>query len=209
MSLRNFEGETFVAFTDISGFKQLMKQSKAMNALDCLYTIGYEELQNPWDVCGMFISDSGILYTDRGDKLLQLEHLLDIIKQINNRMLEKGYMLTTSIAYGDFSYCERIEFKGIQKNPLYGNAYVNAYIDNDKGLPKIQPGQCRIKKKYIDDCLNRNFRFFKHLRSKNDYYYFYWNVNDYNKIEEFEELYNDSYNLKYKGMEEALKAFRN
>ena len=59
-------------------------------------------------------------------------------------MLEHKFMLTTSIAYGHFRYQERIEFEGIEKNALYGSAYVSAYLDNDFGTPKIQPGQCRI-----------------------------------------------------------------
>ncbi len=207
MSLRNFEGDAFVAFTDISGFKQLMKDGKALEALDCLYTSGYKELQNQPDVCGLFVSDCGILYTTGDDKASQFEKLLSVVKNINKKMLKKNFMLTTSIAYGYFSYRERIEFLGIQKTPLYGPAYVDAYLDNENGLPKIQPGKCRIKRKYIDDSLLQENRFKNHLYRINDYYYFYWNVKDSSDIESFEKSYSNTYNRKYMGMLEALRQF--
>lgn len=205
MSLQPFGGDTFVAFTDISGFKQLMKEDKALEALDCLYTSGYKELQNQRDICGLFVSDCGILYTIGDDKASQFEKILSVLKNINTKMLNKNYMLTTSIAYGYFSYHERNEFMGIQKTPLYGEAYVEVYLDNEKGSPKIFPGQCRIKKKYIDDDLLQGSRFKEYIRCKKDYYYFYWNVKDPCYIEQFERCYSNSYNLKYMGMIDALK----
>ena len=64
-------------------------------------------------------------------------------------MREHDFMLTTSIAYGKFRYQERIEFEGIEKNPIYGNAYISAFLDNENGKPKIQPGQCRIIKENL------------------------------------------------------------
>ena len=207
MPLQNFSGDCFVAYTDISGFKLLMKSGEALHALDYLYTFGYEELLEQDDICGMFVSDCGILYTTGNNKASQLDNLLQLLKKINIRMLHKGYMLTTAIAYGDFSYHERIEFSRIRKDPLYGNAYVEAYLDNEKESPKIQPGQCRIKKKYIEDDLFQHLANRDFLRYKDGYYYFYWNLDNPRNIEEFEKLYNNSYNLKYKGMEEALKKF--
>ncbi len=40
-----------------------MKENKALEALNCLYTFGYEELQNQRDICGLFVSDCGIEYS--------------------------------------------------------------------------------------------------------------------------------------------------
>ncbi len=39
--------------------------------------------------------------------------------------------------------------------------------------------------------------------------YFYWMVSDEHKIENFNNKYNDTYNLKYRGMLSVLKQFSN
>jgi hypothetical protein len=41
MPIRPFNGDTFVAFIDISGFKNLMKKRLAQKALKKLYNYGY------------------------------------------------------------------------------------------------------------------------------------------------------------------------
>lgn len=148
MPIQDFEGYTFVAFMDISGYKQLMSQGKAIQALDSLYSNGYDALQDLNNIEGLFVSDSGILFVNDQEADFNIENqlswMLHVVKNINCRMLDDGYMLTTSIAYGEFSYHKRIEFPGIEKNPVYGQAYVSAFLDSENGTPKVQPGQCRI-----------------------------------------------------------------
>lgn len=225
MPINNFEGDTFVAFLDISGFKELMKKKdEAWNALNRLYNSGYNILQNQnkqnsYRVEGVFISDCGVLFVRNNQRsgINQtdgLHSLLQTIKKINQRMLESKFMLTSSIAYGKFKYQERIEFPGIGKTPIYGNAYVSAFLDNEKGNPKIQPGQCRIVKENLPDeinvALNTNhtdekLRMIKERNGDNKHYYFYWMVDSTVNINRFEQQYNDSYNLKYAGMLKALK----
>ncbi len=223
MPIRDYDGDTLVAFLDISGFKELMRNGKkAWKALDRLYQYGYEILISQDDICridGLFISDSGVLFV-RGNNgirpniLESLSSLLMKIKIINERMRENKFMLTTSIAYGKFRYRERIEFEGIEKNPIYGNAYVSAYLDNENGRPKIQPGQCRIVEKNLPIEIaraveqsqdNEIFRMIKKREGDNKHYYYYWMVNNPHEIERFEQKYKDTYNLKYAGMLEALK----
>ncbi len=225
MSINSFEGDTFVAFLDISGFKELMqKKDEAWNALDRLYSSGYDILQNPKElnghrVEGIFISDSGVLFVrnnPRNDihQTDGLHSLLQAIKKINQQMLESEFMLTTSIAYGKFKYQERIEFPGIGKTPIYGNAYVSAFLDNENGNPKIQPGQCRIVvnenlpnsiTKSIEESQDDIFRLIRKRNGDNKHYYYYWMVNHPNEIERFERDYKNAYNLKYAGMLKALK----
>jgi len=208
MSIDNFNGETFVAFTDISGFKELMKtEIKAVKALDELNKNGYDILRNSNQINGIFVSDSGILFT-RQQGMPGLESLLRVIKQLNLRMLNHNIMLTTSIAYGKFLYQDRIEFVGIEKNLLYGNGYVAAFLDNENGLPKIQPGQCRI----VIDSLTGNLLTPSKIQETDDllirkrkHIYYYWMVQSANQIETFDKKYRDAYNLKYRGMLEALK----
>jgi hypothetical protein len=215
MPIKCFDNSTFVAFLDISGFKELMKKEQAVKALDKLYSIGYQALAKGMKeennkVEGFFFSDAGILFVRNKEQNLedQLEHILEVIEKINRQMLRHNFMLTTSVAYGPFRYSEKIEFVGIEKNPVYGNAYVNAFLDNDKTSPRIQPGQCRIIKRELPQNLLINRlkpNLSDRIKDQGDYYYFYWMIDEGNEIEKFNEQYNDSYNLKYSGMLQALK----
>ena len=149
MAVKNFSGKTFVAFVDISGFKAMMNEdkSRATEALDKFYQIGYEVLQSYHKVSGIFISDCGVLFVSQITSINeQLNTILEVVKTINQRMLYENFMLTTNIAYGDFSYQDRVEFNGISKNLLFGNAYLDAYSDNIS-KPKMEPGMCRILSK--------------------------------------------------------------
>jgi hypothetical protein len=224
MPINDYNEYTFVAFLDISGFKKLMlKEEMAWKALDKLYQLGYEILrnqQNPCRVEGIFISDCGVLFIRGNDNASSstsecLKSLLTIIKEINKSMIEHDFMLTTSIAYGKFKYQERIEFVGIEKNQIYGNAYISAFLDNEIGKPKIQPGQCRIVKKnlpgYIIETFKQQsnddiFRMVREQKGDNKHYYYYWMVENPTEIEIFEQNYKDTYNIKYAGILKALKS---
>ena len=200
--LNKFSGQTFVAFIDICGFKAMMSENKAFDALNKFYQIGYDELQTCRDINGIFISDCGILYVIRDtSKKEKLKILLRIVKSINLKMLEADYMLTTNIAYGDFSYHERIEFNGISKNLMMGNAYVKAFLDS-QAKPKIDVGECRILKEDIQEDFFEN----PHLCPRGKYFYYYWNVEDPEKIDLFKKDYKDS---RYIGALQVLKDYSN
>ena len=217
MPINDFDEDTFVAFLDISGFKELMKDERALKALDRLYQYGYEVLQeNNRQVEGIFISDKGVLFVRSGqDKKTCLRSLLAVIRKINKKMLKHNFMPTTSIAYGHFKYQDRIEFEGIGKAPMYGGAYVAAFLDNKNGKPKIQPGQCRIVKedlpREIVEALESDHNQDEILqlvgRRNNDakHNYFYWMVENPSEIGDFENQYRGAYNLKFAGMLSALK----
>ena len=223
MPINNYEGDTFVAFLDIAGFRELMQRKEAWKALDTFYEAGYHILRNQnqlngYRVEGLFVSDSGILFVRNTrisrNSVDELKLILGVIKQVNQRMLENSFMLTTSIAYGKFKYQERIEFPGIEKNPIYGNAYVSAFLDNENGSPKIQPGQCRIITKNLplsvtkEIELNTSNEMLKMIKQRDGYrthFYYYWMVKTPIAIEKFEQAYKDAYNLKFAGMLKALK----
>ena len=212
MPISNYEGETFVAFLDISGFKELMRRERALEALECLYLAGYGTLrnQNGNQVEGIFVSDCGVLFVrNRTENLNQaddLHSILEVIRRINEIMMGRGFMLTTSIAYGHFKYQDRIEFEGINKNLIVGNAYSKAFLDNENGTPKIQPGQCRLVENNIPDILNNErFRTVRKRSGNDRHYYYYWMVETPNEIEGFEDRYKDTYNLKYAGMLNVLR----
>ncbi len=206
MPIEDYNGNTFVAFTDISGFKELMKNdSLALEAISHFYQTGFNVLRESENVEGFFVSDCGILFARNGSNESKLQDLLRIIKKINERMLSENYMLTTSIAYGRFDYQGKIEFQGIEKNAIYGGAYVKAFMDNETGKPIIQPGQCRIVKDNLPQLERTHFPLvLDRVRDKGHFYY-YWNLRDPENAQTFENKYKDSYSLKYAGMINALK----
>ncbi len=220
MALEDFEGNTFVAFIDISGFKELIKQeNRAWKALDIFYQAAYDNLRRDNTrtgmvrVDGLFISDCGIIFVrGGGSNQDKLQSLLRIIEKINKDMLKHDFMLVTSIAYGHFKYAGRLEFQGIEKNLAYGNSYILAYSDTESGKPPLEPGKCRILIENLPTeiitLLERNnlegvFRKIKKETTK--HYYFYWNMENPDRIADFKTKYKDSYELKYAGMLKALK----
>lgn len=204
MPIETFNDETFVAFIDISGFKSMMKdKNRAIQALDHFYKSGYFSLSNHRDINGIFVSDCGILFARNRNNNEALQSLLQVIKEINSKLIEHKIMLTNSIAWGHFMYNQRIEFMGIEKNLIIGNGYLSAFFDNELGKPKIQPGECRIIKQGLAELPvieQHNF-----IESTTLYYKYYWNIESPEDIPKFKRAYQDSYNLKYSGMLSALR----
>ncbi len=145
-----------------------------------------DELTKP---SGIFISDCGILFVpneskDNNDaKLNSLRMILNAVREINCEMLKEDIILTTSIAYGNFNYTSRFNHEYIEKNLLYGDAYIYAYFDNENGL-RGKSGQCRIvnDEKIYELIKNNKYKsgdiLSLLLQNYNDshryYYYFYW-----------------------------------
>ncbi|MBC7948405.1 MAG: hypothetical protein H7Y42_11030 [Chitinophagaceae bacterium] len=207
MPIPDFQGDTFVAFADISGFKEMMKtQETAVRAIDKFYTAGYRILQEEPTVHGMFISDCAIIFVNAGSTEERLLKILSVIDRLNRQLLQHEIMLTTSISYGDFSYHQRLEFQGIEKNPIFGNAYVTSFLDNEAGQPRIQPGQCRIVKKNLPHV---DMTRFLSLEDSGKHWTFYWMTSDPAEIEAFKRMYRDAYQQKYRGMLHAIKTAAN
>jgi len=219
MPLDSYRGTTFVAFADISGFKEMMKhRERAALALDQFYSVGYDVLESQKNrpeprVEGLFVSDAGVLFVRHAHspwtETLQL--LLEVIRDLNVRLLRDSIMLTTSIAYGEFSYKDKFEFPGIRKDALYGNAYLDAFLDNTANNPRIQPGQCRILSASELGGL-KDFRLTGHgLRARKlrpvgkRHFYYDWPVSHGGNIDDFLADYCDTYTLKYTGMLEVLR----
>jgi hypothetical protein len=185
MPIQNFAGQTFVAFTDIAGFKARMKdERRGPEALDALYSWGYQIIANqPADrprVEGLFVSDCGILFVrEHPSAVTRLEALLLAVEQLNRRCFERAVILTTSVAWGEFSYHQRLEVLGIAKDPIYGHAYIAAYVDSENDSPKLYPTECRIVKRNLpDDVLgmfeNHQGPIGARSRDSNQHYYFEW-----------------------------------
>ena len=190
MAVPEFHGETFVAFMDIAGFKSMMTDGKrALLALDAFYNAGFNvvrEHNNDGNsgaaVHGFFVSDCGILFvrSEQEPPTAQLEALCRVVEGIHRRTFEKAVQLTTSIAWGEFDYSERIKFRGIDKTPIYGNAYVSAYLDNNvKGASKLYPGECRVKQDGLPEnviafCRRGHGPVANRMRETSNYFYYDW-----------------------------------
>ena len=185
MSIHPFTGETFVAFTDIAGFKSMMEDERAAVALDAFYSVGYNVLhhqrQGGERVEGLFISDSAVLFVGRNtlDPTAKLRSLCLVLQEIHRRTFENAIQLTSSIAWGEFSYHERIEFPGIRKDPIFGNGYISAYMDNEIGQPKLYPSECRVVRKNLpqtvtDFCAARVGTVAQQMRVTRDHFYYEW-----------------------------------
>ena len=224
MSFPNFYGHTFVAYCDISGFKQMMSRdsNKAIQSLSKFYSDVYDALNvnrnnNGVRVYGIVVSDCAILVADNQNGIgnsVALQALLSVIKKINQDSLVNGLMLTTSICFGEFAYQERSEFPGIEKNMLAGNAYIEAYKDQSAGKPKIKCGECRLVVENLPDDVLAQFqqnpnRTFPMLRREKNHFYYYWMRKRPNEIEPFKNAYNNTEDLKYLGIRLLLEGGQN
>ncbi len=229
MGIYNYEGNTYVAFVDISGFKNMMKdKERVANVVYEFYQSGYKVLDKlrlgeEAQVQGIFVSDCGILFVNREheeiDEGLQLKReslnlILEVIKDINLAMIKDDVMLTSSIAYGSLKCTEKLEFHGISKNPFYGDAYLNAFMDNEKSQKKIHPGQCRIVKKTLPKNVIRkgsisNYEHFNLLKTSKDrnHYYFYWMLNNKSEMSKFDKSYSNLESEKYNRMTKLIKGY--
>ena len=206
MPIEDFADKCFVAFTDISGFKTMMKDGeRAARAIDSLYNAGFDILGATANINGFFISDCGVLFARHREPIDQLNNLLTVVRALNKQVLADDIMLTTSIAWGDFSYHNRIEFPGIDKQPIFGNAYVSAFLDNETGRPRLKPGQCRILKRDIPESVLPSIAENPRIEDAKSHYYYYWMVEDSEGIQQFKHRYHDAYNLQFSGMLTALK----
>jgi hypothetical protein len=220
MPLDNFDNDTFLAFTDISGFKKMMSREQgvpAIRALDNFFREGYQALSSQRKtgprVDGLFISDCGILFVRNPQErpALRLNALLRVVRDLNQRLLPHHLMLTTSIAYGQFRFENRIEFQGIEKNNVFGNAYVNAYLDQVGGFHKLQPGKCRVLLKnlpeqILNEAANANNDCHQITKKDKHYLHYYWMCNSADQIEGFENRYEDA---PYEGILRALQPNHN
>ena len=224
MAFPDFHNDTFVAFCDISGFKNKMTRnaSGAIQSLGNFYSVVYDALQKTRGnanapVFGLVVSDCAILVAENRDSFSNqdaLKSLLWVIKEINKESLPYDIMLTTSIAFGRFVYQERAEFFGIEKNMVTGAAYIKAYIDQSSGRPKLKCGECRLiadgLPPEIDGLINQNEpnNIFQMLVREDKYFYFYWMREQPIEIEAFKKLFQDTENLKFIGMRLALQGSR-
>lgn len=127
----DFDGAAFVAFADLCGFKELMrKQRKACDALNRLYNKAYALGQEHPRVSALAVSDCVVAWVADNDN--GLDTLLTYLKALHAPMLDGGYLVRTTIARGRFQYQQRINLQNLEKEMMFGGAYLTAFRKNDK-----------------------------------------------------------------------------
>lgn len=188
--MNNFDGQTWVAFSDLSGLKALYEEDrdKAAIALDKFYNSVYELQRETNSVNSIVVSDCAIFWIDEIDCTDKLEVLLDKMKRLHQQMLP-DYLVRSTIAYGHFKYQDRLEMPRIHKNMIIGGAYLDAYANNDK----INHGDIVIVK-LPDGISYNNFQItgtLKELIRKDspvkDFHEYFWQLQNKRQISSFME----------------------
>jgi len=190
--MRQFNSKTFVCFIDISGFKVTLNNNinDAVKMLDTFYSAGYRILKKYPTLNGIFVSDSGIIYPDKGSPTERLGAVLQAIKEINISMLDNKFLTTATIAYGHLEYRKKFAFDRIKKNAILGNGYVNAFLDSEMKKNKILDGQVRITKQLDEENpkqiifkkLDFDVPILRFLEDTDTHFYYHWYLSKYTEI---------------------------
>jgi hypothetical protein len=216
---RSFDGNTWVAFLDVSGFKEMMKITpNADNALNKFYKTIFKAVivanhNFPKDmfssgrttISSLVVSDCAVIFVDNQkapvDVNRDLFRLLSIVSSINRDLISSQVtprlITTCAISCGQFKYVNRGQDMHTEKNFFYGDAYIKAYFGNEE--LKRFPGHCRILEKEVNIPQDLAAQFpFKVLKKNGDFHDFYWMLNDLNGLPVFEQKYSHVSREKYR-----------
>ncbi len=186
--MNNFDGQTWVAFSDLCGLKAMYEKDieKAAQALNKFYNIVYDLQQFNNSINSIVVSDCSVLWLDRPNCTDELSILLERVKELHQQMLPE-YLIRTTIAYGHFKYQGRLEMPRIRKNMIVGGAYLDAYANNDKVdlgaivIVRLPDGSnynnLRVGNEY-KNVIKANF-------PKNGFYEYCWSLREKNQIKDF------------------------
>lgn len=198
--IENFEGTTWIAYMDISGFKKFMHENNGLHVLNKFMDDAYQELGATQNFDGIFFSDSGVVFyrqqiPKNNDEVIfrVLNELLSLIRRLNTRYMtpsskweDVSFLTKCCVAFGEFKFQNKEEHIHILKGPIYGRAYVKAFLSIEKNKPhKMEIGEVRIMyynlKKEFSSKFKKNTEYdeFKHLyQFSNDHMYYSWTYRD-------------------------------
>ncbi len=198
--IENFEGTTWIAYMDISGFKKFMQENKGLNVLNKFMDDAYQELGTTEIFDGIFFSDSGVVFypqriSKNNDRVIfrVLNELLKFIKRLNTRYMtpsskweDVSFLTKCCVAFGDFKFQNKEENNHILKGPVYGRGYVKAYLSIEKNIPHgMEIGEVRIlyynlkRAFYSKFKENTEYDEFNHLyQFSKDHTYYSWTLRE-------------------------------
>jgi len=226
MPIESFNGETFVAFLDICGFKEMMNTPrKAESALNSFFQVAYQEAERSeisQPVNCIAVSDSAIAFVGRDDlrtesgskSLVDASRLISMLRFVRNvakAMINGNVAINGSISYGHLEYQKKYEGARMVKAMLLGSAYLSALSDVEDGKPKLKPGQIRVKpKKKIEELINAcsfDSSELSLLMSGAGGYYFYWMLDSMRDKSSFEGEFSSCYSRRYDETISVLKRY--
>jgi len=226
LSIRSFDENTFVAFLDICGFRDLVSTpGRAEKCLDKFYQSVYEEVkqshQRTQKIDCIAVSDCAVafsrnnptpeLQTSNPVDVQRLKSMLIFVKNVARKIIQNNFVIKGSIAYGRFKFENRIEIPGIDKAMFVGNAYMDAYRDVERGSPRLEIGEIRIKPRAkVEEILQqspRDLEPFSLVRLDRRDYYFYWMLNSIQSRNDFEREFSDRYRRRYEGMISVIRKY--
>jgi hypothetical protein len=176
--------------------------------------------QDLLEVDAIAVSDCAVLFSridnSKSPRIRQrdivkgLGSILEFVRRLNGMLIntkDGPQILTTcSIDYGDFKYEDRIEVSNMKEVYFIGQPYVNAFLDNEFGEPKILPGQCRLLKENIDSIKEfpNNHPFSVLVTEEEKYYYYYWMVLGRDDIKRFKKEYSAIHQDVYKELKKLI-----
>ncbi len=226
-SLVPYYGKTWVAFLDICGFKQKIKDSDLAEAVlekffNTVYSVTeFNFYKGMPPVCSIIVSDCAVIFVDNQNgvntnesiaerKISELGVILSAVRRINKILIENsempaGQIMTTcAISHGEFTYNKLKQGRYTDKTFFYGPTYVQAYLGNEE-LSKT-PGYCRI----LDRDLMIPQRLaeqdpYKLLYKNGDYYNYYWMLDDLTALDAFNNKYSDLAQDVYRQMAQLVR----
>ena len=217
-SILPYDGKTFVAFLDLSGFKKMVLKNRTNagkslgNFYNTIYSVGrdYHHTRNNnrlLEVDSIVVSDCAVIFpriekfaneqNQISNNILGLQSILTYIREVNRKLIGRNeytnpLMTTCSIAFGDFKYENRIGLRQVEKNFFLGEAYIDAFIDSETKSPKLEPSQCRLLKKNLDFMSNiPDNPICSLLKKQSKYYYFYWMLQPLDDQRSYERKYRE------------------
>jgi len=179
-----FDGETYVAYSDLSGFKRMQEadRDRAAQALERLCQFTREILDNrkrllKVNVTAIGISDCIISWaSDR-----KLGSLISFLRQLHSQMIRRGYLICTTIAYGDFCCRESPPLANCHTTHLAGRAYTLAYSENGN----FEPGMIVLLKASSLPCRSPS-TWQWHLTKKTDSCEYFWSARHEKDVQRIE-----------------------
>lgn len=133
----NFEGKTYVAFTDISGFKNIILGdiNKAYKILRDFYTSVLYEDDNQ-KIARVPMSDCVVTWLEYPENKDHIQDLLNFLTRIHTQSLKKNFLVSSTIVWGDHkceygTECFWREIHVRYRLPI-SKSYIEAYQANDK-----------------------------------------------------------------------------
>lgn len=132
--------DKFVAYIDILGFKEMVKNQKARRKLasfqQSIYNIWSESgFQNDRGLNGLAYSDSLTIYS-QNDTPDSLNKILNFVGKLYIKSLfEHKIMLRGGLAKGNFDVARVQGFSNLSKSQFFGQAFIDAYLlESNNGI---------------------------------------------------------------------------